>query len=183
MKIISDVLCNRPRLEAALSALDKSRLGLPILNPRLLFEHFDTLPVILNEVPLGPWSTPIADVVMIAKIALCIQPRRVLEVGCYRGYTTKLLAAHTLPTTRIVAFDRDPRHGEAYLGSPLAEKIERRVGEMSIEAFSRDQRESVDMIFLDADHTYAAVKRDTEILLPLLSSTGVFMWHDYANWG
>ena len=92
MTIISDILCNRPRLEAALSALDKSRLELPILNPRLLFEHFDTLPVILNEVPLGPWSTPITDVVMIAKIALCIQPRRVLEVGCYRGYTTKLLA-------------------------------------------------------------------------------------------
>ena len=54
---------------------------------------------------------------------------------------------------------------------------------MSIEAFSRDQRESVDMIFLDADHTYAAVKRDTEILLPLLSPTGIFVWHDYANWG
>jgi predicted O-methyltransferase YrrM len=120
---------------------------------------------------------------MLAKMTLCTRPRRVLEVGSYRGYTTRLLAEHTAPTTTIVAFDRNPEHGEAYSGTPVETKIERRVGEMSYEAFARDARNSYDLIFLDADHTYESVRRDTEILLPLLAPSGLFVWHDYANWG
>lgn len=54
---------------------------------------------------------------------------------------------------------------------------------MSVEAFAIDQTTSYDLIFLDADHTYGAVKHDAEILLPLLASDGMFVWHDYANWG
>ena len=108
----------------------------------------------LTELPYGPWSSPVADIVMLAKIALCLRPRRVLEVGSYRGYTAKLLAAHTSPDARSVAFDRDPHHGAAYRNSPLAAKIERRVGEVSPEAFDIDQTTSYDLIFLDADHTY-----------------------------
>jgi len=183
MSLIASALYFRPRLEAALSALDKARLKLPIIDLQALFEDFDAQPVMLTDLPIGPWSSPVADAVMLAKIALCLRPRRVLEVGSYRGYTTKLLAAHTPPDVWIVAFDRDPRHGEAYRGSPLAAKIERRVGEVSEEAFASDPRGHYDLIFLDADHTYNAVKRDTEILLPLLAPEGIFVWHDYANWG
>jgi predicted O-methyltransferase YrrM len=181
--VLTRLFYYRPRLEAALSALDRNRLKLPIVNPRLLFDDFDQHPVTLTELPAGPWSSPIADVVTLAKIALSLKPRRVLEVGSYRGYTTRLLAEHAPPETVIVAVDRDPRHGQSYLDTPLASKIERRVGDVSPAAFATDAPESYDLIFLDADHTYGAVKRDTEVLLPLLAPTGLFVWHDYANWG
>jgi SAM-dependent methyltransferase len=183
LTFITNALLRRPRLTAAMSALDKGRLKLPIVDLSTLFDDFNSQPVTLTDLPMGPWSSPIADVVILAKISLCLRPRRVLEVGCYRGYTTKLLAAHTLPDARIVAFDRDPRHGEAYRDSPLTAKIERRVGELSPEAFEVDPRGSYDLIFLDAHHAYASVKRDTKILLPLLAPNGIFIWHDYANWG
>jgi predicted O-methyltransferase YrrM len=153
------------------------------MNPNLLFEGFGRHPVTLTELPSGPWSSPVADVVTLAKIAVSVKPRRVLEVGSYRGYTTRLLAEHTAPDARIVAFDRDPRHGEAYRDTPLAAKIERRIGEVDSAAFSADAPGSFDLIFLDADHAYAAVKHDTEVLLPLLAPGGIFLWHDYANWG
>jgi predicted O-methyltransferase YrrM len=120
---------------------------------------------------------------MLAKIALCLRPRFVLEVGSYRGYTTRLLAEHTPPETVIVALDQDSRHGESYIDTPLAAKIERRVGAVSPAAFATDSPGRYDLIFLDADHTYQAVKHDTEILLPLLAPTGLLVWHDYANWG
>lgn len=183
MAMLSKVFYYRPRLDAAVSALDKSRLRLPVVNLRLLFDDFDKQPVTLTDLPTGPWSTPIRDVVMLAKIALCLRPRRVLEVGSYRGHTTKLLAVHTPADSRIIAVDRDPRHGEAYRDTPLAAKIERRVGEVCVGAFAADTRQSYDLIFLDADHTYAAVKHDTEVLLPLLAPSGMIVWHDYANWG
>lgn len=183
MGIIANALYTRPRIEEALSALDKGRLRLPVINLRTLFDGFDDARVTLRELPSGPWSSPVADVVMLAKIALCMQPRRVLEVGSFRGYTTRILAEHTPDTTRITAFDRDPRHGAAYRDMPLAERIERRVGNVSEQAFAADARGSYDLIFLDADHTYQAVVHDTQVLLPLLAPDGIFIWHDYANWG
>lgn len=183
MSLLADILYTRPRIEEALSALDKGRLKLPVVNLRTLFDDFDNAPVTLRELPSGSWSSPITDVVMLAKIALCLKPKRILEVGSFRGYTTRILAEHTPDATRIVAFDRDPRHGGAYHDLPLAKRIERRVGDVSEETFAADPRGHYDLIFLDADHTYEAVKRDTTILLPLLASDGVFVWHDYANWG
>jgi len=181
--MLSKILYKRPRLEAALSALDRGRLKLPVVNPRGLFDGFDRHPVTLTALPSGPWSSPLADVVTLVKIALSIKPHRVLEVGSYRGFTTKLLAEHTPADAAVVAFDQDPRHGAAYRDTPLAKKIERRVGKVTREAFANDAPGSYDLIFLDADHLYGAVKQDTEVLLPLLAPMGVFVWHDYGNWG
>ena len=181
--LLSRWLYVRPRIEAALSELDRDRLKLPIVNPRVMFAGFDDNPVTLRQLPAGPWSSPVADIVTLAKIALSVAPRRVLEVGSYRGYTTRLLAEHTPATSRIVAFDRDPRHGEAYRGTDLERKIERRVGSVSPEAFAMESPGSFDLIFLDADHTPEAVASDTSVLLPLVAPNGVFVWHDYANWG
>src|SRR5690606_21451877 len=172
----------RPRLEAAVSAIDSRRLRLPCLSLSALYDEFDSLPVVLTELPGGAWSSPVADTVMLAKLAWCLKPLRVLEVGSFRGHTAKVLAQHTPQEARIVAFDRDERHGGAYRNSPLAAKIDRRVGEVSQEAFAGEEG-VYDLIFLDADHTYEAVRHDTQILLPLLGPTGVFVWHDYANWG
>lgn len=183
MSLTAKFLYTRPRLEQAISALDKSRLKLPVVNLRGLLEGFDDAVVTLRELPSGPWSSPLADVVMLAKITRCLLPKHVLEVGSYRGYTTKILAEHTPCDTRIVAFDRDERHGAAYRHLPLANKIERRVGEVSTVAFAGDPRGQYDLVFLDADHSYEAVKHDTGVLLPLLAPTGIFVWHDYANWG
>jgi len=183
MSLLSYLLHTRPRIDNVLSTLDKSRLRLPVVNLRTLFDGFDDELVTLRELPVGPWSSPVADVVVLAKIALCLKPRRVLEVGSYRGYTTKILAEHTPSDTRIVALDRDSRHGEAYKDLPIAAKIERRVGNVSDAEFSQDARGAYDFIFLDADHHYEAVRHDTEVLMPLLAPDGVFIWHDYANWG
>ncbi len=181
--MLARVLCHRPRIEAALSALDKGRLRLPVVNLAALFDDFSKQPVTLHELPTGPWASPIADVVMLAKIAMCLKPRRVLEIGSFRGYTARILAEHTGPDTRVVAFDRDPRHGAAYRDTPLAAKIERRVGVVEAAAFAGDARQSYDLIFIDADHTFGAVRHDTEVVQPLLAPEGIMLWHDYANWG
>lgn len=183
MTLLSKLLYTRPRIEEALSALDKNRLKLPVINPRVLFPDFDIAPVTLHELPSGPWSSPITDVVVLAKIALCLRPKRVLEIGSYRGYTAKLLAEHTPLETRIVAFDADPRHGAAYRNTQVESKIDRRVGRVSLAEFVDEPRGHYDLIFLDADHSYEAVEHDTDVLLPLLSPTGAIVWHDYANWG
>src|SRR5262249_23358524 len=179
--MLARVLNRRPRVEAALSALDKRRLRLPVVNLAALFDDFSTQPVTLPELPPRQLASPLSHAGMLPKIAKGLTPKRALEIGSFRGYTTKLLAEHTAPDTQIVAFDRDPRHGEAYRDTPFAAKIERRVGVVEAAAFAGDARQSYDLIFIDADHTYGAVKHDTEVVLPLLAPEGIMVWHDYAN--
>ncbi|WP_420392032.1 class I SAM-dependent methyltransferase [Acuticoccus sp.] len=181
--MLATLLTKRPSLETAMSALDRRRLKLPVLSLAALYKDYASRPVTFYEMPLGPWSSPLADVAALAKIAVCARPKRLLEVGSYRGYTTLMLARHTDADARIVAVDRDPRHGEAYRGTEFADKVERRVAQVETAAFRDDAPRSYDLIFVDADHAYEKVREDTQLLLPLLAPNGIFVWHDYANWG
>jgi Methyltransferase domain len=173
----------RPFADRTLCHFLKQRLLLPDLSLQTLWEDFEAQPVTLHQLPKGSWSTPLADVVMLLKVVVCTNPKRLLEVGSFRGYTALYLAQHISSDARIVTVDRDPNHGEAYQNTKYADRIDRRIGQTSAALFESDRPGFYDFIFLDADHTYAGVKHDTELLLPLLSPTGYFLWHDYANWG
>lgn len=120
---------------------------------------------------------------MLLKIAVCTEPKRLMEIGSFRGYTALFLAQHVSPDAKIVTIDRHPDHGEAYRKTSLAGMIERRIGETDRAMFARDESASYDLIFVDADHSYRSVRKDTELVLPLLSPAGFIVWHDYANWG
>jgi|ERR1700733_4846871 len=180
---ISKFLQNRPRLETIISQLDKGRLKLPMVSLERLFPDFNSKPVSFYELPLGPWSTPLVDVAMLVKIALCAGSKSVMELGSYRGYTALALARHLSSEARIVTVDSNPQHGEAYCNGPFASRIERRVASINSATFANDARGSVDLLFLDADHSYTGVRHDTEALLGLVSDHGYFVWHDYVNSG
>lgn len=173
----------RPFADRTLCHFLKQRLTLPQISLSRLFVDFDTQPVTLREFPCGAWSTPIADVLMLLKIAVCTKPKKLLEVGSFRGYTALFLAQHISSDARIVTVDRYPEHGEAYQDTPWSSIIERRIGETDISIFRQDAPGSYDLIFIDADHAYAGVKHDTELVLSLVSPNGYIVWHDYANWG
>jgi predicted O-methyltransferase YrrM len=120
---------------------------------------------------------------MLLKIAVSTEPKQLMEIGSYRGYTALFLAQHISSDARIVTIDRHPDHGEAYRKTSFAGMIERRVGATDRAMFERDESASYDLIFVDADHAYESVRNDTELVLPLLSPAGFIVWHDYANWG
>lgn len=173
----------RPFADRTLCHFLKQRLYLPDISLQELFEDFDKQPVKLYQLPRGGWSTPLADVVMLLKILVSSKPKKLLEIGSFRGYTALYFAQHVSDDAKIVTVDRYPEHGEAYRNTPFASMIERRVGETSAEMFQHDNLGSYDLIFIDADHSYSGVKHDTELVLPLVSPTGFIVWHDYANWG
>ena len=175
---------NRPKFESSLcQLLLPGRLSLPRINVQSIFPEADNAPVVLTRLFQGEWSTPVGDVVQLLKIEACVKPQRILELGSYEGGTAMLLAQNTGEDCRIVAVDQFDWHGSAYAGSPLAARIERRVGKSSSELFAQDADQSYDMIYIDADHTYAGVKQDTELCLRLVKQDGFILWHDYANWG
>jgi SAM-dependent methyltransferase len=158
-------------------------MALPSVDPEIFLPGYRDCPVTLHRLPAGPWSTPLRDLVPLAKLAAAQKPTNILELGSFRGFTALLLAEHTPETTRIVAADVNPSHGTAYRNHPLGVRIERLVGASSADLFSRFGDGSFDFLFIDADHSYSAVKRDTELCLRLVSENGFLLWHDYANWG
>ncbi len=154
---------------------------------------------------LGLWGNiTVEEVCKIALIAAWLRPRRVFEFGTYNGMTTRQIALNTPQDCEIVTMDIDPaseavaqleiggidrflanksgvfnfRVGEYFLGSPQAVKINQIWGDtlaLDTTVYSRQ----MDLVFVDAGHTYRYVKSDTEKALKMLRPGGVILWHDY----
>lgn len=166
---------------AACLLLEPNRLTLPRVDLEDLFDE-PVPPVQIQRLPRGTWSSPVLDMLTMARLVAAARPLRVLEVGSFRGYTAAAMADHLPLGGTIVAVDIEPEHGEAYRGSPTAERIERRVG--TVEETTADEADgSFDLVFVDADHRRASVESDTAAVLRLVADDGWLAWHDYANWG
>jgi predicted O-methyltransferase YrrM len=162
--------------------LKQRRLSLPPLALNAWFPEADDVPVSVSVLPKGEWAAPLSDVVYLMKLVRLVQPARAIELGSYRGYVARAMAENMPEGAALVTVDIAPEHGEAYRGSELASRIERRVGAIDATLFEGEHG-SYDFVFLDADHRYDAVRHDSDVVLPLLKPNGVIVWHDYSNWG
>lgn len=140
---------------------------------------------------LDCYSTPWIDACVLLHLARRRRPRRFLEIGTNRGHTTRILAGK-FPEMEIVTVDpgdqvppgeRPPNQATEYLPQhqigELARDcanvrvVKRRVGEVDW----RDAR--FEMIFIDGNHAYGDVLRDSHLALRLVTSPGVIVWHDF----
>ena len=118
--------------------------------------------------------------------------RSVVEVGVYEGATSAVLANAIAPDGRlwlVDPFSRDTRP-ERWLGisyssyiahhsvSPWPDRV-RFVQETSIAAAAKVQLNGpAELIFIDADHAYSAVKADFIAWHPHLAEGGSIAFHD-----
>lgn len=171
----------RNALDTLFTTLLKHRKCLTELDARKTIPRFDETQVCLSRCPVGAWSTPIIDVYVIIKAVLGFESKRILELGSYRGDTARLIAENTADDTRLCTVDVHPEHGASYKNSPVARRIERKIGEIRRELFTPEER--YDFIFVDANHDFNSVANDTLVALDLLSDHGVIFWHDYSFGG
>ena len=123
----------------------------------------------------------------------------IIEVGCWKGRSTLALAENT--PGHVWAVDTwQGTPGDAHLeevqrlGGPdglyrvfcenLRHCFERGTVSMfrmdSVEAAKQFTPAAVDLVFIDAGHVYADVKRDLEAYRPLVKPGGILCGHDYA---
>jgi len=104
---------------------------------------------------------------------------RVVEIGRYRGGTTLLLAAAGGQVLSIdvdeslAASDASLRSAMSRLG--LADRVELVFGDSSSYPIVPG---SVDLVFVDGDHTYDSVSGDVAHWLPALRDGGTLLLHD-----
>ena len=126
------------------------------------------------------------DMMFVVAVAKHRNAKRIFEFGTYMGRTTVGLAsidADATVTTLNLDPSEDTRYGP-YIGKLIKDSP---YGERITQIFSDSNKfdttpyaKSMDYIFIDADHSYDAVRNDTEKSLEMLAPGGVIVWHDYA---
>jgi hypothetical protein len=138
-----------------------------------------------------PWSLPYGEAFVLAQITACLQPKSIFEIGTFTGGSTLIMAQHSPLDAQVYTLDLPPdrlrlpgdepeqseRIGERFRGTPYARKITQLVGDSGAFDFSPYSR-SMQLVFIDAVHTYEYVMNDSRAALDLLSQGGVIIWDD-----
>lgn len=117
------------------------------------------------------------------------------EIGCYAGESTDVFASSG-KFSRIYAVEPWLPVGsrmwrEDHDGLATAERVFdemrarhrdviRKLRQNSVESAPRFHAGSLDLVYVDADHSYETARRDIELFLPKLAPHGVMAGHDYC---
>lgn len=130
----------------------------------------DLAPLFLNnQFNHGVISMTFEEAGLLFRVVRTAQPRRILEVGRFKGGSTVLLAA-AAPQATIWSIDNNEKESRlgglphddelrAFLQRSTIENVELLVGDSRTIAFDV---EDLDMVFLDGDHTYEGVSADID---------------------
>ena len=118
------------------------------------------------------------------------KPRNFVEFGLNKGYTAKIIldfapwiekyyGIDVLPGFKT-GIDYQQREIPLEAGKACSDsRLIKIVTKNGSEDVTPEMISCVDMAFIDADHSYEGVKRDTEIVEQAMKSGGVIIWHDY----
>jgi len=137
---------------------------------------------------------------LIASLTRHFEPLRILEIGTYRGTTTRLLLDNAPTEATIWSLDlpldvdydalvaasdehlvKHRRVVSALSNHPRGDAVKLLHGDsMRPETWDMVPSE-LDLVFIDASHTYEAVRNDSERTFNALKDTGIVLWHDYSD--
>lgn len=116
--------------------------------------------------------------------------KRALEIGSFEGASAVWLL-DMIPNLKITCIDTFESCFDDVTGK-YEQRFDRNVAEYGkrvtklkgrstdvLKTFS--SRKKFDLIYIDGDHTYEAVKKDAELAWPLLRSGGLLIFDDYNN--
>ena len=172
---------------------------LPTVALETIFPGITRTTIRLNRaVPKQAGNLTTDELCVLAMICQLLAPRRIFEFGTCNGRTTLNLATNTpedaviftldLPESASVqlAIDKQDkrfvlgtRTGFFFHGTPFESKI-RQLFDDSAVFDESDYRGHMDLVFVDASHTYEYVRNDSTKGLNMLASGGVMIWHDYC---
>jgi predicted O-methyltransferase YrrM len=133
---------------------------------------------------LAPQSTvenvTLAELRILMHLLRRQKSRTAFEFGTADGRTTLNLAAQCPEDGRVFALDLGREDlGQRYKGTPYENRITQLVGDTRSFDFS-PYLNSIDFVFVDANHDYEYVRSDSLWALKLLrEGRGTIAWHDY----
>ena len=136
------------------------------------------------------WVSPLPELVALAAIARQAKVRTVFEVGTYTGMATLVMAMNAPTGCEISTLDLDPTQraqhgihpftlGSAFLETPFRHQIRQLYGDSMTFDYGPFLGR-MDLVFIDAVHTYDRVRSDTLNAFKLLRPGGIVVWDDYV---
>ncbi len=160
--------------------------------------------------PIEIGSITLVDQITLLSLIELANPERILEIGTYQGYSTRLFVDNSsakevvsidLPPSEITVSDtidakrvlRDGNYNDDYLRSVQAKTgtkyladlnsdDKNRIRLMKCDSTKLDFRSvgHIQFAFIDGGHSFEIVKQDTINVLKQIKS-GVVVWHDYSS--
>ena len=108
-------------------------------------------------------------------------PKACIEIGTSTGaYAKHMLAELPLKTLDLVDIDCSK------LPDTIRDDERVRIHEMTSSKFLRDKRSFLknkyDYVYIDADHSYQAVKEEIALVYPFVRKGGLMVFNDYTRW-
>ncbi|MGH3992632.1 MAG: class I SAM-dependent methyltransferase [Pseudonocardiaceae bacterium] len=131
------------------------------------------------------WLRP-EDALKLYELAYCAEGP-ILEIGTYRGKSGTLMALATRDAgspVAIVSVDVDPGAQRDAAAVAVAKGVGDRlwlVRGTAAAFFASNPSFTPSLVFLDGDHSYAAVRRDLAVVEPHIPSSGLLLLHDYLD--
>jgi predicted O-methyltransferase YrrM len=113
----------------------------------------------------------------------------IVEIGRFKGGSTFLLAAAMHPDARLVSYDPHVKLGREDADAPLRQALARYGLDRRTTLVVGDSKTAappdgpVDLVFVDGDHTYDAVKADHDRWTGLVRPGGHVLHHDALGEG
>ncbi len=159
--------------------------------------------IVLEHLPGDGIFNPIDELAYLALITRYLEPKKVFEIGTFRGRTALNFALNSpadcivftmdLPlddreslSNRVNAADaaiiKASETGLYYRGRPEAGKIKQLYGDSLVFDF-KPYAASVDLVFVDGAHDYRCASSDTRNAFEMVVEGGFIVWHDFSNYG
>jgi len=155
---------------------------------------------LMGAVPRLPGNLTPQELCVAAMVCRRLRARRIFEFGTYNGRTTLNLALNMPPDGQVFTLDL-PQPGQTqfstdrqddklqlgdasggyYRQSPVSSRVQQLWSDSAVFDESPFAK-SMDLVFVDASHTYEYVRNDTTKALAMLREGGAILWHDYCVW-
>lgn len=140
---------------------------------------------------------PPGELASLCALVRLFKPRRVVEIGTARGWTTRHLARNTPEDCRIFTVDLPPvcaakaaHYSDPHLVQMAGKSVRDFADEPKVTQILHDSTmlewervvdRPVDLALVDGSHLYEHVRADTERLWSILAPGAIVLWHDYAT--
>lgn len=143
--------------------------------PWQIFEHLSEDNKVKMVIPTVPGTESLTvfalETQLLIAAARIVRAKNILEIGTCMGYTALHLAMNT--EAMITAVDIEKRT-QVWEGTDYEDRIDYRILPTKLH-----HPKTYDMVFIDGDHSYEGVKKDTQRALK--TDPKVIVWHDYEN--
>lgn len=109
-----------------------------------------------------------------------LEPSKIFEFGTAKGWTVSNLIQNVSPLTQVYTLDiLENESDDLIIDEILSRDNAHKLLGDSIKFDFSAYYKKMDFVFIDACHSEAAVKKDTESALGMLTERGVIVWHDF----